>query len=345
MNPACGKCRELENCGVRFTQGGRSCSRTFGVRRIGFERVASSDWQLVWAVAPRFPVVLTATGDGNSWPRASRRTRSRSSTRPTRTIPKYALAFFHRAEAKQRLGQMRAAIDDYTKALRLDKEISGMDDVHQSDAVPFGAERVRAYFNRATLLNQVGEARDAVEGFTDALHLDPAYADAYCGRGAAYLASGFPEQAIVDLDAAIRLVPNSCEALCLRARAKLAAGKDRQAIEDARSAIHLDANCGDAFLTLGSALLASSDQEPDVAVKHLREAFRLYKALAPPFSPGLAQAYFDLGINLDKAGQGMEAEKAFDEAKRLDEKYAGLYQEHKTKTAVAVTLTARRRRP
>ncbi len=239
----------------------------------------------------------------------------------------HALAVFYQAKARQKLGETNLAIDGYTEALRLHKEIDGMkrDQREKLGPVPLGYELANAYLKRATLLDGAGKPDEAIKDFTEALSLNAESADACCGRGAAYLATGFAEQAIVDINEAIRLDPDSHKAFCLRARADLAAGKQAQAIEDARRAIHLDANCGDAFLTLGSAILSAPSQQRDEAVKALMDAFRLYKAALPPLGREQAIVYYNLSVSLHRAGETAAAKKAFDEALRLDPtKYAAI---------------------
>ena len=93
----------------------------------------------------------------------------------------------------------------------------------------------------------LARADEAIEDFSEALRLDPKRADAYCGRGVAFLEKEFPELAIDDLNEAVHLAPESHEAVCQRARAQLALGEYDKAIEDARLAIRLNAKSGDAF--------------------------------------------------------------------------------------------------
>ena len=67
--------------------------------------------------------------------------------------------------------------------------------------------------------------------------------------------------------------------------------------------------------------------EPEKAVKCFQEASRLDATLATKVKPDLAQAYFDWGVSLAKAGKLREADGKFREAERLDSTYVGRYQE------------------
>ena len=194
-------------------------------------------------------------------------------------------------------------------------------------AIPLGIDLAGAYLHRATRRNDVGKPDEAIEDFNEVLNLDCGNADAYCGKGAAYLKkTDYPRTGYRGTQRG----DSPCTrfrhyAYCLRARANLAAGNYAQASEDARRAIHLDAKYGDAFLTLGSAILSSPNQQRDAAVKALMDAFRLYKAVPPPLGHDQALAYYNLSVSLDKAGETAAAKKAFHEARQLDPtKYAAI---------------------
>jgi tetratricopeptide (TPR) repeat protein len=240
--------------------------------------------------------------------------------------PQHALAVFKRANAYGRLGKMDLACAGYTEALSLQKEIAAMDPAERASAVPLGCELAQAHSNRATLLNlnRAGKPDEVIKDFTEAMRLDPGHADAYYGRGMAYLERGLLDLAIDDLGEAIRLAPDSSQAYSCRARARLAAGQYNEAVRDAQSAIQLDGRCGDCFRTLGLALLSLPNQQPEKAVHYLSESIRLDKSLTATVNPELAHAYFSQGVNLNKAGKQVEAESAFGEAERLDRKYVEL---------------------
>ena len=50
----------------------------------------------------------------------------------------------------------------------------------------------------------------AIADFTEAIRLDPKYAEAYCNRGCAYRNKGDYDKAIADFTEAIRLNPKDC---------------------------------------------------------------------------------------------------------------------------------------
>jgi tetratricopeptide (TPR) repeat protein len=194
--------------------------------------------------------------------------------------------------------------------------------------------RKPAEAGKADEANKAREA-EAIDDFTEALRVNPKFADAYSSRGAIFLEQGLLELAIDDLTEAISLAPESHEAICQRARAWLTAGKTTEAIEDARLAIRLDPKRGDAFRTMGSAFLSSPNQRPDRAVEYFERAIHLNKSLAAQINPELAQAHFKCAVSLDKAGKQTEADNAFREAEKLDKKYVDRHREYDAEARIA----------
>ena len=90
----------------------------------------------------------------------------------------------------------------------------------------------RAHYN-------LGEYRRAIEGFTEAIRLDPQYAQAYRNRGDAYYRLGEPERAIEDYDEAIRFDPQDTEAYNNRGYAYQSLGMNEEAERDLAKAREL----------------------------------------------------------------------------------------------------------
>jgi tetratricopeptide (TPR) repeat protein len=268
-----------------------------------------------------------------------------------RLNPRNAKAVFGRALACQEQGRKDSAIEGYTKAIRLHDEIvvaagdtpytfycvgmrvpslivSAVSGQADPDAVRLDGELAEAYLNRGVLRDQGGKTDAAIDDFTRAIELAPQRVDPYRARGTVFLKRGFFDLAFADLTEAVRLDPSSHEAFCQRARACLELGKYAEAVEDSRSAIRLRPKCGDAFSTLASALTSLPTPQIAEAVGRYKEAIRLDKRLAADVNPRLAQACFDWGVSLDKAGRRAEAESAFVEAEKIDSKYAQLRQDY-----------------
>ena len=133
----------------------------------------------------------------------------------------------------------------------------------------------------------------AIADYTEAIRLDPKFADAYDGRGRIFLAKQDPNPAIADFDRALRLDPNRAEDYFLRGVVRydrymgfMGDGwveKDDllQAIADFSEAIRLDAK--NPRLRYAHALASNTNGDRDRAIADLTEALRLI--LTTPRSP------------------------------------------------------------
>ena len=68
-------------------------------------------------------------------------------------------------------------------------------------------------FEEANKFYEQGKFAEAIELYTQAIELNPNFADAYKNRGAAYVDLRQSERGIVDLNKALELKPNDFEAL------------------------------------------------------------------------------------------------------------------------------------
>src|SRR5262249_13725970 len=78
-----------------------------------------------------------------------------------------------------------------------------------SQAIQLQPDYAEAYNNRglAYALESKGNMAQAIADYTQAIAFRPGYAVAYNNRGVAYMASGHPEQAISDFNSAVALKP------------------------------------------------------------------------------------------------------------------------------------------
>ena len=140
-----------------------------------------------------------------------------------------------------------------------------------------------------------GKLDEAIADYTVALRLDSKHAEAYCGRGNAYLAKGSLEpgklnkataldKAIADYTAALRLDSQYAEAYCGRGDAYLAKGSLEpgklnkataldKAIADYTAALRLDPKHAKAYCGRGTAFLEK--RFPQLAIDDLTEAAHL----------------------------------------------------------------------
>jgi len=84
------------------------------------------------------------------------------------------------------------------------------------------------------------EYQEAIEHYTEAIHLDPNHSPAYYSRGIAYHNLGEHQRAIQDYDKAIQLDPDYALAYGIRGSAYFCLGQYQRAVEDLDKAIQLD---------------------------------------------------------------------------------------------------------
>jgi tetratricopeptide (TPR) repeat protein len=203
-----------------------------------------------------------------------------------------------RGVANLRLGETRAALDDYNRAIELFPEY------------PI------AYNNRGNLLLAIGQVGEATKDFDRALILAPKYAAAYSNRGNARMRLGRPVDAMGDFTKAIELMPGSAPPLSGRGIAYLAAGKPHAAIRDFSRAVSADARFASAYRNRGEARMAIGQR--DEAIEDLS------RALA--FDASNSELYVVRGyaylLNADVAS----AIKDFSRAIELDPKASAAYE-------------------
>jgi tetratricopeptide (TPR) repeat protein len=176
------------------------------------------------------------------------------------------------------------------------------------------------YINRGVAYNDLGNYRQAIEDYGQAIEIKPDYADAYYNRGRAYNDLGNHRQAIEDLNRAIEINPGNSSAYNNRGAAYNGLGNYRQAIEDLNRAIEIKPryaeaynNRGISFKSLGNYRQAIEDYGRAIEIKpgfadvynnrgnaynnlgNYRQAIEDY-GRAIEIKPGFAPAYFNRGI-------------------------------------------------
>ncbi len=170
--------------------------------------------------------------------------------------PKDALAYRARAACYVDMGDVDAAIDDYTNAIRLDPKNA-------------------PYRQRAECYDMISEQEKAIADYTAAIRLDPKDATSYVQRGRIYhgrLRTDEVEKAIADYTQAIRLDPTNSEYLRERAEAYCDSLDYDRAIADWTEIIRID-GAGWCYLKRGELYVLKRDL--DKAIVDFSEAIRL----------------------------------------------------------------------
>jgi len=184
-----------------------------------------------------------------------------------------------------------------------------------SEAVRLDPKYAEAYYGRGLAYGNKDDLDRAIADYSEAIRLKPRVPAVHYNRGKLYQLQGNNDRAIADFSEAIRLDPKFAAAYNNRGFAYLNQGRTDRAIADFDEAIRLDPKFADAYSNRGK--LYQLQGNNDRAIADLSEAIRL--------DPKLASAYNDRGNAYGARGNIGRAIADFDEAIRLEPKYAVAY--------------------
>ncbi len=145
-------------------------------------------------------------------------------------------------------GKVMEAIDDFTKAIELDKHFP------------------QAYAARGTAYLMTSRPAKAAEDFNKAIQLDPKNATTYVNRARAYMGLQMLEEAESDLNTAIKLNPNLLPAYFNRGVLFMLQQRTEEALADFNKCVEINANApapyfnrAVAYIELGDKKAAATD--------------------------------------------------------------------------------------
>ena len=151
-----------------------------------------------------------------------------------------------------------------------------------SEAIKLNPQFADAYNNRGLALTELGHTAQAIHDFDKAVELAPNMALAYFNRGLAQYEQGDYDRVIGDVNEAIRLAPDAPETYAMRGRAQMERGETASAIADFSEAIRLHPDYAEAYCNRGIAHLL--DENIEQALADLDKAIRLDPASVVAFS-------------------------------------------------------------
>ena len=183
-----------------------------------------------------------------------------------------------------------------------------------SEAIRLQPDFANAYVNRGLAKEKLGQYEAAITDYSSAIKIDPELAGAYNNRGSAQRRLGQHFLALEDLNTAIQLDPRYVKAYVNRGNAKNSLGHPNEALEDFNTALDLDPDSAEAYNNRGVAKAALM-QLPD-AIKDFDTAIEL--------NAELANAYYSRGIGKYIIGRQIREAKsdlliALKLAKRYDD--------------------------
>ena len=180
-----------------------------------------------------------------------------------------------------------------------------------SEAIRLQPDFANAYVNRGLAKEKLGQHEPAIMDYSSAIKIDPTLAGAYNNRGSAQRRLGQHFLAIEDLNTAIQLDPRYVKAYVNRGNAKNSLGHPNEALEDFNTALDLDPDSAEAYNNRGVAKAALM-QLPD-AIKDFDTAIQ--------HNPELANAYYSRGVTKFIIGKQIrEAEADLQTALKLAKK-------------------------
>jgi tetratricopeptide (TPR) repeat protein len=162
----------------------------------------------------------------------------------------------------------------------------------------------QAHTYRGNVYFRQGKLDDAAREHEEATRLDPELGGAYFNLAGVEVARQHYDEAVKDYREALRLWPDFASAHAGLGAVLLRQGRYEEALPHLRSAVAADPRSADNRMLLGNALEAGRD--PEAAAGEYDRATRI--------NPGLAAAWFRLGMVRARQGRAADAEFALSKA-------------------------------
>ena len=160
--------------------------------------------------------------------------------------PMFGAAYLNRGRAYSDKGMSDEAMMDYNQAIRTDFEHSSYNISNQAEPVFFIDEEKTGSEEESARFNQLGQAdlenekyEEALEKFTQAIHLSPNNAEGYINRATAYIKLLQPDKAMADFSKAVLLDPLNSSLYYWRAQAWQAKDDSFNMYEDLKCSCEL----------------------------------------------------------------------------------------------------------
>jgi tetratricopeptide (TPR) repeat protein len=184
-----------------------------------------------------------------------------------------------------------------------------------TEAIRLNPHYAEAHYERGRVYHKQEDDDKAAASYTEAIRLNPRYAEAYNERGNAYRKKKDYDKAIADCTQAIRLNPQFAEAYNDRGAAYHSKKDNDRAIAGYNEAIRLNPQYAEAYANRG--VFYNEQKDYDKAMADFNEAIRL--------DPQSAYAYYSRGNAYYKQKDYDRAAADFNEAIRLNPKSVGAY--------------------
>ncbi|MDL2284957.1 tetratricopeptide repeat protein, partial [Oxalobacter sp. OttesenSCG-928-P03] len=184
-----------------------------------------------------------------------------------------------------------------------------------SQAIDLNPALAEAYANRGGLYLVSGENERALSDLNRAIELDPDFAEAYSNRGLLYQQSGENELALSDLSRAVELNPALFNAWYHRGAVLVSMKHYKAALESLEKALQLNPSSAEVYNSIGMAF--AGNEQPDIALEYYEKAIEL--------NPDMVPAYGNYATALLMLNRFEAAIEWYDRAIALDPDYSQAY--------------------
>ena len=216
--------------------------------------------------------------------------------RQTRPKPKNAAWPYNQGVVLENQGHFKAAIKKYRESVAI-------------------SEHVGALSNLGGLLQQTGQAAEAVGILERAIKTDPKHVAAHNNLGLALQSLGRSAEALAQYEETLRLNPKHTGALVNLGIALQRLGRAEEAVAHYEQALRQNPNSPDIHNNLGLALEQLG--RLDEATKQYKEALRL--------KPGSPEAHNNLGLVLQGKGHTKDAVAHYETALRINPNFTKVH--------------------
>ncbi|TFI53062.1 serine protease [Mastigocladus laminosus UU774] len=187
--------------------------------------------------------------------------------------------------------------------------------VDLTEAIRLNPNYANAYYNRGLVRGDLGDKQGAVADYTSAIKINPNDAYAYNNRGLVRGDLGDKQGAIADYTSAIKINPNDDMAYNDRGVARAESGDKQGAIVDFNTAIKINPNDALAYNNRGLARSELGDKQG--AITDYTSAIKI--------NPNDALAYNNRGLARSELGDKQGAIADYNSAIKINPKYAYAY--------------------
>jgi tetratricopeptide (TPR) repeat protein len=160
-----------------------------------------------------------------------------------------------------------------------------------------------------------GDYQGAVAAYTQAIQLNPNYADAYIARGNSLAILGNNQGALDDYNQALRINRNIASVYAGRAMIRISLGDKQGAIDDLNQIVQINPNDADSYNNRGIARSFLKDREG--AIKDYTQALSI--------DPNRFDFYFNRGVARKDSGDHKGGLADFSQALRINPNFAQAY--------------------